>query len=242
MTVASRRDLLEFEAHLKKAFAVRRTGHLGFADDCDTEIDVLKRTIRVDRSSMTIELEADQRHVKTLLTTFNMEHCKPAATPRAKTTEDEINKIAATQILEKEKATMYRSAAMRCAYLAVDRPDISETVKVLSQAMSAPREGHMCTLKRLVRYLAGARRRVQVYRRQRPEDAHLEAIVDSDWAGDIGSRRSTTGMAIMRGQHLLRHSATLQSSIGLSSAEAEYCLSSWCMLWFRHAVILRRLG
>ncbi len=29
-------------------------------------------------------------------------------------------------------------------------------------------------------------------------------------------------MAIMRGSHLLRHSATLQASIGLSSAEAEY--------------------
>ena len=80
----------------------------------------------------------------------------------------------------------------------------------------------MCVLKRLARYLAGARRRVQVYRRQRPEDAHLEAIVDSDWAGDVTSRRSTTGMAIMRGSHLLRHSATLQASIGLSSAEAEY--------------------
>ena len=29
-------------------------------------------------------------------------------------------------------------------------------------------------------------------------------------------------MAIMRGKHLLRHSATLQASVGLSSAEAEY--------------------
>ena len=29
-------------------------------------------------------------------------------------------------------------------------------------------------------------------------------------------------MAIMRGKHLLRHSATLQTSVGLSSAEAEY--------------------
>ena len=80
----------------------------------------------------------------------------------------------------------------------------------------------MGALKRLVRYLAGARRRVLIYERQRPKDAHLEAIVDSDWAGDVSTRRSTTGMAIMRGSHLLRHSATLQASIGLSSAEAEY--------------------
>ena len=220
--VAARQDLLDFEALLQAKFATRRTGHLGFAEDCDTEIRVLNRTIRVDRSAETIELEADKRHVEVLLATFQMDKCKPAATPRVKLDEKEIQRVAATALLEKEQATMYRSSTMRAAYLAVDRPDISETVKCLSQAMATPREGHMCVLKRLVRYLAGARRRVQIYRRQRPGEAQLEAVVDSDWAGDVSSRRSTTGMALMRGSHLLRHSATLQASIGLSSAEAEY--------------------
>ena len=220
--VACRRDLLGFETHLKSKFATRRTGHLGFAEDCDTEVDILKRTVRVVRDKKVIELEADRRHVEMLLAAFKMEMCKPAATPRVKVDDVEVQRIAATPVLEKEHATLYRSCTMRAAYLAVDRPDISEAVKVLSQAMSAPREGHMGALKRLVRYLAGERRRVQVYQRQRPEDAHLEVLVDSDWAGDVGCRRSTTGMAIMRGKHLLRHSATLQASVGLSSAEAEY--------------------
>ena len=60
------------------------------------------------------------------------------------------------------------------------------------------------------------------YPKQEVKDAHIEVIGDSDWAGEVGTRRSTTGMAVMRGKHLLRHSSTLQASIGLSSAEAEY--------------------
>ena len=45
---------------------------------------------------------------------------------------------------------------------------------------------------------------------------------DSDWAGDLTRRRSTSGMVVRLGKHLLRHSSTLQSVISLSSAEAEY--------------------
>lgn len=220
--VASRADLLDFEAHLKNKFEARRTGHIGFAEDCDEETDVLKRTIRVDRERYVIKLEADRRHVEVLAKTFKLQRCKPAATPRTKLDDRETARIAASPALDKESCTLYRSATMRAAYLAVDRPDISEAVKVLSQAMSAPREGHLGLLKRLVRYLVGAPRKTIEYPRQDARDAILKVFVDSDWAGDVGTRRSTTGMAMMRGQHLLRHSSTLQASIGLSSAEAEY--------------------
>lgn len=151
-----------------------------------------------------------------------MENAKPAPTPRIKVTEAELTKITTSPALSGADATRYRSAAMRAAYLGVDRPDITETVKALSQAMSAPREGHMGMLKRLVRYLAGARRKAIVYEKQSPKDAQLEVIVDSDWAGCLRTRRSTSGMCMMRGKHLLRHSSTLQCSIGLSSPEAEY--------------------
>ena len=44
----------------------------------------------------------------------------------------------------------------------------------------------------------------------------------SHWGGEAVTRRSTSGMAIKRGEHLIRHSSTMQTTIGLSSAEAEY--------------------
>ena len=39
-------------------------------------------------------------------------------------------------ILEGEQATTFRSGTMRCAYLAQDRVDISDTIKCLARALS----------------------------------------------------------------------------------------------------------
>eukprot|EP00971_Amphidinium_carterae_P105404 2087273-Amphidinium_carterae.1 len=74
------------------------------------------------------------------------------------------------------------------AYLGQDRVDIAETVKCLVRAMAKPREGHMAQLKRLARYLK--------VRCCQPEAA-VAAYVDSDWAGDPVTRRSTTGMLLL---------------------------------------------
>ena len=46
--------------------------------------------------------------------------------------------------------------------------------------------------------------------------------MDSDWAGDHETRRSTSGGLIMLGDHCIKTWSTTQSSIALSSCEAEY--------------------
>ena len=88
--------------------------------------------------------------------------------------------------------------------------------------MSKPRTGHMIHLKRVARYLKGVPRKAQQHPAQEKSKAHLEVHVDSDGAGNTVTRRSTTGEIVRRGQHLLRHSSTVQNVIGLSSAESEY--------------------
>ena len=47
-------------------------------------------------------------------------------------------------------------------------------------------------------------------------------FADSDWAGDRRSRKSTSGGAIMLGEHCLRTWSSTQGAIALSSAEAEF--------------------
>ena len=139
-----------------------------------------------------VEFEADQKHVPQL------------------------------PILEGQQATLFRSGTMRCAYLAQDRVDISETIKCLARVMSKPRAGHMMQLKRVARYLKGVPRKAQQYTAQEPSRAHLEVHLDSDWAGDTVTRRSTSGVMARRGRHLLKHSSTVQNVIGLSGAESKY--------------------
>ena len=77
-------------------------------------------------------------------------------------------------------------------------------------------------LKRLIRYLAGAKRLVWhfgVQETKGPDD--LTVYVDTDFAGCHVIRRSTSGGATCRGQHLVKHWSTTQSTVALSSGEAE---------------------
>ena len=161
-------------------------------------------------------------NVPQLLEDLGLTHGNIVKTPRLKLSATEANTIEDSPILEGEQATLFRSGTMRCAYLAQDRADISETIKCLARGMSKPRTGHMMQLKRAARYLKGLPRKAQQYPAQEPSRAHLEVHVDSDWAGDTITRRSTSGVIARRGRHLLRHSSTVQNVIGLSSAESKY--------------------
>ena len=80
--------------------------------------------------------------------------------------DKEVDRMSTTPLLDHEARLKYRSGTMWTAYLPLDRPDISETAKMLSQAMSKPREGHVGWLNILVRYLAAAKRVVIVHGRQ----------------------------------------------------------------------------
>ena len=79
----------------------------------------------------------------------------------------------------------------------------------------------MTQLKRVARYLKGVPRKALQQPSQEPSSAHLEVHVDSGWAGDTGTRRSTFGVIVRRGLYLLKHSST-ENVIGLSGAESEY--------------------
>ena len=85
--------------------------------------------------------------------------------------------------------------------------------------MSAPRAADLQALGRVARYLVGAPRVVYEYPWQRGQV--LRAYTDSDFAGSIDGRLSTSGGAALLGAHLLKHWASTQRKITLSSGEAE---------------------
>ena len=68
-------------------------------------------------------------------------------------------------------------------------------------------------------YLKGVPRKAQQSPAQEPSRAHLEVHVDSYWAGEMVSRRSTS--EVIARTWTFRHSSTVQNVIGLSSAESE---------------------
>ena len=86
--------------------------------------------------------------------------------------------------------------------------------------MSAPCAPDWKLLKRIGRYLNLVPRAVQVCVWQR-DPAELVTYVDSDWAGDRSTRKSTSGGMVFRGHHLIKSWSTNQQVIALSSGEAE---------------------
>ena len=76
-------------------------------------------------------------------------------------------------------------------------------------------------LKRLARYLKGHPRLVQIFKYQ-TEIKAMEMWCDSDHAGCVRSRKSTSGGVLMLGGCCIRAYCKQQAVIALSSGEAEY--------------------
>ena len=117
-------------------------------------------------------------------------------------------------------ATQYRAIAARLDFLSIDRPDIQCSCKEATRRMATPINSDWSLLKRIGRYLLGTPRVVHCYEWQ-AWPGGVTIFVDSNWAGCVRTRKSTTGVCVMHGKHLLRSFSKTQANIALSSAEAE---------------------
>ena len=89
-------------------------------------------------------------------------------------------------LLEREA---YRFICVRIQYPAQDRPDIQFAAKEAAGVMQAPTVGGWQALKRIGRFLIGAPRLVEEYKRQ-AERKVVEVYTDSTFAGRLLSRKA----------------------------------------------------
>jgi hypothetical protein len=99
------------------------------------------------------------------------------------------------------------------------RPDIAFAVSCCSRYMSNPAEPHIKAAKRIMRYLRGT---INFELTFRGELEPLLGYSDSDWAGDTGTRRSTSGYIFNVGSGAISWSSKQQSVVALSTCEAKY--------------------
>ena len=90
--------------------------------------------------------------------------------------------------------------------------------------MSKPSVGGQAKIKRMVRYLVGAKRLVWQYGEKNGDDdvVWMDVYVDSDWASGW-SRRSTSGGVVTVDGVVVKSWSRTQKAKALSSGEAEYC-------------------
>jgi hypothetical protein len=103
------------------------------------------------------------------------------------------------------------------------RPDLAYAVNQLCRFSSAPRLVHWAAAKRVIRYLASTINLGIVYHRDAPDStpAPVEGWSDADYAGEVTTRRSTSGYAFTLSSAVFAWRCTIQRCVALSTAEAE---------------------
>jgi len=143
-----------------------------------------------DRDSRTIKL-TQERAINDLLAEFNMEECKPKDVPLSVGTV--LTKTAGSP-LDTSKSP-YSSLVGSLLYLSITtRPDIAQAVGALARYMSSPTTTHWEAAKGVARYLAGTKEMGLTFGpSSAAADIELLGYCDADFAGDVDTRRSTTG-------------------------------------------------
>ena len=107
-----------------------------------------------------------------------------------------------------------------------ESPDCANAVCELSAHLSNPGQQHWDAVGRVIGFLSGNKDRVLKMRT--PTSMRVVGYVDSDWAANRETRKSTTGFLVTIGGCLVSWQSKAQSSVTLSSTKAEYVALSMC--------------
>ena len=135
----------------------------------------------------------------------------------------------------------YQNIIGALLYLSINtRPDISYSVGVLARYCVSPTY-RAC--KAIIRILSYLRSTIDVDIKFRAESLNILGYSDADWAGDLDSRRSTTGYVVYAGGGPIAWQSKLQPTVAASTMEAEYMAAFFAiqeLVWVKG--VLSELG
>lgn len=218
-------SLTGIKEQLLGAFDARDLGAASFFLGMDIIRDRKARTIKLAQGRLTTDL----------LTKHGMTEAKPLGTPLSpsiKLTKDgeplDLHTCGYSQLIG---SLMYISICTR--------PDIAQAVGALARYMACPTVIHWQAAKGVLRYLAGT----STYGITYGSTSGLELFCDADYAGDLDTRRSTTGYVAILNGGAVSWSSRLQPTVAASTTEAEYMAAASAVkeaLWLR--TLLTDLG
>jgi hypothetical protein len=145
--------------------------------------------------------------------------------------------------LTAEMASNYMSLVGSLLYLATcTRSDIAQSVGVLSKFMAGPTSAHWTAALGVLRYVSTTSGYGLTYG---GDSISIVGYCDADYAGDIDTRRSTTGYLFMMGGGAISWSSKRQATVAASTVEAEYMAAAAAVkegLWVRNLAMELGLG
>ena len=121
---------------------------------------------------------------------------------------------------------LYRRIIRSLLYLTASRSDIFFSVCMCARFQSNPKESHIIAAKRIIRYLKGTSNLGLWY--SKDSSLNLIGYSDADYGGCKIDRKSTSGTCQFLGSNLISWHNKKQSSIALSTVEAEYVAVESC--------------
>ena len=135
------------------------------------------------------------KYVVKILKRFDMLECKSMNTPM----EDKM-KLMVNTSSELIDSTLYRQIIGLLMYLMNTRPDICFSMNTLSQFLVEPKHVHLVVAKHVMRYLKGTLDCGLSY--DGDHDFTLSGYTDSNWAGCVSNRKSTSGCCFSLGSSM----------------------------------------
>lgn len=203
---------------------------------------ILGIQLRRNFKTSTLILSQD-KYISKILQKFNMTTCKPVSTPLE--TGVKYSRSQAENLTPAEASYMatipFAQAIGSLQYLVTcTRPDLAYSVNHLAQFMANPGPPHWLALKRIFRYLQQTKYWGLTYTSSSASSLSSQLLLlgwcDADWAGDIDSRRSTSGYLFQLNGASISWQSKKQPVVAMSSTEAEYISAATAtkeLLWLQ---------
>lgn len=204
ITGTDQASIIEFKGQMQELFKMSDLGLLSY---------YLGIEVTQTRDSITL---CQRNYAEKVLEVAGMDGCNACQTPmecRLKLKKDDEAKLV--------DASLYRTVIGSLRYLVHTRPDITHAVGIVSRFMEKPTVTHWTAVKQILWYVRGTLNYGCCYRRGSGK-AELIGYSDSDHAGDVGDRKSTSGQIFFLGENPVSWTSQKQKIVAISSCEAEY--------------------
>ncbi|KAH9762162.1 Integrase catalytic domain-containing protein [Citrus sinensis] len=217
----------ELKAQLAREFEMKDLGPAN---------KILGMQIHRDRNNRKIWL-SQKNYLKKILRRFNMQDCKSISTPLFVNFKLSSSMCRSNEAERKEMPRVPYASAVGSLMFAMicTRPDIAQAVGAVSRYMANPGGEHWIAVKRILRYIRGTSDVALCYGGL---EFTVRGYVDSDFAGDLDKRKSTTGYVFTLAGAAVSWISKLQTIVALSTTEAEYMAATQAC---KEAIWIQRL-
>ena len=169
--------------------------------------------MRLDRNRAERTLKTAQQRLATeLVNKFGLKEAKPESTPMNSSIK--LTQAEEGNILDKD-TYRYNELVGSLLYLSVcTRPDIAQAVGALTRYMANPSMEHWTAAKAVLRYIVGTLDQGITFRQT---SITVEGYCDADFAGDLNTRKSTTGFVFICNGGAISWSSKLQPTVAGST-------------------------